>query len=312
MNENISISIVIPTRDRSNLVLRSVRSALAQTLEDIEVIVVIDGNDENTFSVISRLNDSRVRIIEQPENVGGAQARNMGVNAAKGRWIAFLDDDDEWLPQKLEIQLKIAAKSRFRYPIVACRIFVRTPTGEFILPRRLPFNGEHISDYLMTRRSFFHGEGLVQTSMLFMPRELLLKIPFTAGLRRHHETDLLLRAFAIEGVGLEFADEPLGVWYKEECRPSVSTTNDWKYSLEWISRKRCLVTPRAYSSFLFTCASALAAQEKDLKAIWILFQEARKNGKPDFVAYTLFAGMWLIPAALRRAIRTFFLKRRLS
>ena len=173
----------------------------------------------------------------------------------------------------------------------------------------LPRQGEHVSDYLMVRSSLFHGEGLLQTSMLLLPRDLLLKVPFTPGLRRHQESDLLIRLFALEGVGLEFADEPLGVWYKEEQRPSVSVSGGWNYSFDWIVANRELVTARAYASFLFTGVSALAAQENDRKAALTLFREARRNGKPTWAAYLLFAGMWLVPMGLRRAIRTLVLKR---
>ena len=96
----VTVSAVIPTRGRPELLRRAVRSALAQTLRDIEVVVVIDGPDPVTHGVLQELaqQDSRLRVLALPSSVGGSDARNRGVDAAAGEWIAFLDDDDEWLP----------------------------------------------------------------------------------------------------------------------------------------------------------------------------------------------------------------------
>lgn len=303
------ISVVIPTCNRPDLVLRAAASALSQSYRDIEVIVVLDGPDPATMAALKRVGDPRLKVVGLPERGGGGEARNAGVREARGAWVAFLDDDDEWLPHKLAVQREVAARSRHGYPVVACRMLVRTPKGEFVLPRRLPRPGEHVSDYLMVRHTLFHGEGLLQTSMLMLPRELLLRVPFTPGLRRHQESDLLIRALSLPGAGLEFADEPLGIWYKEENRGSVSVSGGWRYSFDWIRKNRGLVTPEAYASFIFTAVSALAAQENDRAAFLTLFREARERGRPHPVAYLLFAGMWLVPAGLRRAIRTMVLKK---
>ena len=102
------VSVVIPTRNRSGLVVRAVSSALAQTYGDIEVIVVVDGPDQGTAEALERVNDPRLKIVQLPESVGGSDARNAGVKAADGAWVAFLDDDDEWLPEKIQKQLSFS------------------------------------------------------------------------------------------------------------------------------------------------------------------------------------------------------------
>jgi glycosyltransferase involved in cell wall biosynthesis len=102
------VSVVIPTRYRPEMVCRSVLSALRQTHPNLEVIVVVDGPDPLTIAALGALDDPRLRTVPLPENVGGSDARNCGVRTSKGEWIAFLDDDDEWLPQKLEKQLALA------------------------------------------------------------------------------------------------------------------------------------------------------------------------------------------------------------
>ena len=103
----VIVSAVIPTRGRPELLQRAVRSALAQTLRAIEVVVVIDGEDPATSLALKEWThqDGRLRVLALPASVGGSDARNRGVEAASGEWIAFLDDDDEWLPGKLQAQL---------------------------------------------------------------------------------------------------------------------------------------------------------------------------------------------------------------
>ena len=109
---NPFISVVIPTRNRSALLLRAVRSALEQTLGEIEVIVVIDGEEgSQSADAVARLADCRVRCIALRERVGGAEARNIGIRNARSAWIALLDDDDEWLPSKLQMQMDAIRRS---------------------------------------------------------------------------------------------------------------------------------------------------------------------------------------------------------
>lgn len=104
-----SITVVIPTRDRWPLLARTaLASALAQERVDLEVIVVDDGCVEPAPDALPGLDDRRVRVVRHPEPRGVAAARNAGIAAAQGEWIALLDDDDIWAPQKLDRQLEIA------------------------------------------------------------------------------------------------------------------------------------------------------------------------------------------------------------
>src|SRR6201991_1950303 len=152
------VSVVIPTRNRPELVLRAVRSALAQTLQEIEVVVVIDGPDPATVEALRGIGDERIRPVELPPAGGAPAARNQGVNAAAADWVAFLDDDDEWLPEKLATQLERARASAVAQPIVGSRLYMRTPRAQLIMPRRVPAPGEPISEYLAVRHGLFHGD----------------------------------------------------------------------------------------------------------------------------------------------------------
>src|ERR1700692_4711484 len=134
----VLVSAVIPTRGRPELLLRAVRSVLAQTLREIEAVVVIDGQDPATEQAVAMLTreDGRVRVVALQTSVGGSAARNRGVAEASGEWIACLDDDDEWMPTKLEAQLEAAAGSKAPVVIGTCKIIARTPGNDYVWPLR--------------------------------------------------------------------------------------------------------------------------------------------------------------------------------
>lgn len=99
------VSVVMPIFDRAHTVLRAVRSILTQTLEDLELIVVDDGSEDDGARLVEELADSRLRIYRLPVNCGVATARNLGMRLARGRFIAVMDSDDEARPERLERQV---------------------------------------------------------------------------------------------------------------------------------------------------------------------------------------------------------------
>ena len=102
---NPKVSVVIPTYNRAATVPRAIESVLAQTVTDLEVIVVDDGSSDDTGKVLGEMFGDRIRYYAQT-NQGASVARNRGVEEARGEWIAFLDSDDLWEKEKLEWQFK--------------------------------------------------------------------------------------------------------------------------------------------------------------------------------------------------------------
>jgi glycosyltransferase involved in cell wall biosynthesis len=98
------VSVVIPTYNRGHLIERTIKSVFAQTYDRWDIIVVDDGSEDNTAEVVSRLSD-RVTYIRRGHSGLPAVARNAGIRSARGEYIAFLDSDDLWIPEKLEIQV---------------------------------------------------------------------------------------------------------------------------------------------------------------------------------------------------------------
>ena len=107
IKEKPTVSVVIPTYCRAHLLGRAIQSVLNQTYQDLEIIIVDDGSSDNTDEVVKSLKDERIRYIRHEKNKGATAARNTGIKAARGEYIAFQDSDDEWLPQKLEKQMKV-------------------------------------------------------------------------------------------------------------------------------------------------------------------------------------------------------------
>jgi glycosyltransferase involved in cell wall biosynthesis len=100
------VSVIVPTYNRAYCICRAIESVLGQTYPNVEVLVVDDGSTDDTAALIksSYAGDARVHYLYQP-NAGVSAARNTGIRAARGRYVAFLDSDDQWKPWKLEVQL---------------------------------------------------------------------------------------------------------------------------------------------------------------------------------------------------------------
>ena len=107
----MDVSVVIPTRNRSALLCEALRSVLRQQEVELEVIVVDEASTDDTPTVLSAVNDTRVRVLRHDAPQGLSAARNHGALVARGEWIGFLDDDDLWAPNKVALQLDAAQRA---------------------------------------------------------------------------------------------------------------------------------------------------------------------------------------------------------
>lgn len=114
------VSVIIPTRNRSALLKRALISVLTQTLEDLECLVVDDASKDGTREVVAGFEDKRLLYLHHDTSRHASASRNTGIASAKGNFIAFLDDDDEWLPEKLEKQVSLLSKLSPRVGLVYC------------------------------------------------------------------------------------------------------------------------------------------------------------------------------------------------
>ena len=105
------VAVIIPTYNRALLLPRAIKSVLKQTFTKFELIIVDDASTDQTRQVVQRFNDQRIKYIRHNHTKGGSAARNTGIDSSRSEYIAFLDSDDEWLPNKLRKQLDLFRKS---------------------------------------------------------------------------------------------------------------------------------------------------------------------------------------------------------
>ena len=119
------VSVIIPTYNRERLLERAIRSVLTQSYRTFEVIVVDDGSTDGTADMVAQSDDPRLRLLVQDRNMGVAAARNRGMRHAKGRFIAFLDSDDEWAAEKLRLQVELMQRRPDRVGLVYTGLTLR-------------------------------------------------------------------------------------------------------------------------------------------------------------------------------------------
>lgn len=183
------VSCIIPTYKRSDSLTRAINSVLNQTYRNVEVIVVDDNDPNDKYSlsvqkVLKKITDSRVRYIQQKRHSNGAVARNVGIEEAQGEYIAFLDDDDEWLENKLELQIE-KLKKYPEYGGISC---LYTYYKDGIPVRKCP---PYTSDDLY--KKVLDRSVAVCTPTLVFKRKFLDKTSyFDESLIRHQDLQLLL------------------------------------------------------------------------------------------------------------------------
>ena len=152
-----TVSVVIPTYNRAHVVHRAIDSVLGQTFADFELIVVDDGSTDGTEAVLSTYTDPRIRYLVQLVNRGVSAARNRGIKEARGEFVAFLDSDDEWFPEKLERQVNRFRRAPDNVGLVYCGVeTVGRPTGPWIYE---PAHRGDIYNKLLERNVIHTGSG---------------------------------------------------------------------------------------------------------------------------------------------------------
>jgi len=215
--KNPTVSVIIPTYNRAHLIKRAIQSVLNQTYQDFEVIIVDDGSTDNTEKVVKSFNDPRIRYIRHEKNKGAAAARNTGIKAAKGKFIAFQDSDDEWLPEKLEKQMKVFETASAKVGVVYTG-FWRIENNKKIY---IPFS------WVKQKEGNIHKE-LLKGSFIGLPTVLIKKECFRKGemfdekLPRLQDWELVIRLSKY--YNFKCVNEPLLVSYYTS--DSISANNE--------------------------------------------------------------------------------------
>ena len=139
------VSVVMPAHNSQSSLSESVQSVLAQTYRDWELIIVDDASRDGTLVLARQLasNDPRIRVLPLEQNVGVAEARNRGIGAALGQYLAFLDSDDLWLPNKLQVQIDFMRSSSAPFSFAQYRRIGRdgSLSNPVKVPRSVDYEG---------------------------------------------------------------------------------------------------------------------------------------------------------------------------
>jgi glycosyltransferase involved in cell wall biosynthesis len=305
---NPAVSVIIPTYLRPVLLQRALQSVLVQSFHDLEVMVVVDGHDRETLDMLASVDDPRLHVHVPDRHLGNAEARNRGVSLTHAPLVAFLDDDDVWLPAKLERQVACVERDLDAPQVIACHFSARSESAAMTWPRRLPRPGEDLSEYFFCRTTPFTGEGIVITSTILTTRALATKVRFATGLRRHVDTDWLLRAGCEPGFHLAFpaGGEPLVVWHIERARSRITTNRDWQESLAWCREHRALFSDRGYAAFLLHVVGSNAAAQHAWSALPSLLRDALRDGRPAPVDVAAHFANFVLPSALQHRVAGWF------
>ncbi|ELY54938.1 glycosyl transferase family protein [Natronococcus amylolyticus DSM 10524] len=221
------ISVVIPTYNRSEMLALAINSSLNQTIPPREIIVVDDASTDNTEEVATTYGD-RINYIQHEVNKGGAAARNTGIKEATGEYIAFLDSDDQWKPQKIEEQVKELQNRPSHFVAVYCGVEhekngfsgkIRQILGNTCINHResgYEGGSELIAALLATKLQ------LGGTSTLLVKRKTVEELNgFDSSFPRHQDWEFLIRLLQIGNIA--YLDKPL-VKKTETGSPSLEDT----------------------------------------------------------------------------------------
>lgn len=211
------VSVVLPTYNRSDTLKRTIDSVLRQTFNNFELIVVDDGSTDNTKDIVLSYNDKRITYIQHDNNKGGSAARNTGIETSSGEFIAFIDSDDEWQPEKLSKQLSHLKSRSNEWIATYCRIYIdNSPMKDFLLndKNKVKEGGKELIADILTLKLQLGG-----ASTLLVRKEAIKEINgFDTDFQRHQDWEFCIRL--LKKGKITYVDERLVVKHSTEKPPA--------------------------------------------------------------------------------------------
>jgi glycosyltransferase involved in cell wall biosynthesis len=265
---NPKISVIIPTYNRANLLPRAIKSVLNQTFQDFELIVVDDGSTDNTREVVEEFQkkDSRIKYIFQENSGGPAKPINTGIKNSRGECIAILESDDEWLPEKLEKQIKVLEEFK-NVGLVSCYAFRIFADGTKKL-----YKTPYLGIFKKTKwKLFWEKWGIISLSTVMVRKEVIEKVGFfDEKIKTGADIDFYLRC--IKKFDFYFIHEPLISYYESE--ESLSKKYFWK---KWIPEYKYML--EKYREDFEECKKAKSRFLRNLGTCYVLNGDLNKAKK---------------------------------
>lgn len=298
-NEDNLVSAIIPTYNRSHLLRRSISSVLNQTHKSIECIVVDDCSTDDTERLISSMSDDRIRYIRMPINSGACAARNEGILAAKGKYIAFNDSDDVWKANKIETQLEAMRSSKADICFCALErhgyansIDIFPDQDKFGTNKFIPF------DVLLSC-------SLAGTPSIIAKRELFESCLFDKEMKCFQDWEWMINAS--RNASVYYVSEPLVELYLQADSITVrDLTNQYNGYLRILEKYKTEIEsyPKAHVELLKALAVYSALTHNEM--FDPLYDAFKVSHSPKALAKMLLAKMGILGFLYRRKINTLF------
>lgn len=260
------ISIIIPTYNRANSILNTISSVLKQTYQNFEIVIVDDfSSDFETLSdVIKNLEDERIRLLRHNKNRHGSAARNTGIKAAKGEFIALLDSDDVWYPEKLEVCVNTGVTGKKV-------LYSKLLNKDGIFPSRGIYRDESVGDYL------FQNNGSMQTSTIYLRSEFAKSVLFDESLVRFQDYDFVAR-LGSEGANFHFIPNVLVEMIDLGDGQRISNNVNYEPALYWLEKIQNVISNKAAVAFYYKrVVRLLVLSEKQRFIFSLMPQGIREN-----------------------------------
>jgi glycosyltransferase involved in cell wall biosynthesis len=276
------VTVVVPSFNRASTIEAALRSIQRQTCALWEAVVVDDGSVDDGADRVARLasEDSRIRLIRHGHNRGAQAARNTGIYAARTKWIAFLDSDDEWMPESLELRLDAARRSRLH--VIHTGAYVIRENGDkslyelpatqgWVYTQLLKQPGPMFQSLLVVREAFTKIGGLDERIVALQEWETSIR------LAKHYQ--------------FGFLATPTFLW---DCRASDTITKDRRRDAMGYEQ----VVQKHFFSMLRTGPETLSTHYRKLA-----LRYTQANAKPQALRTSLYAKFWQLARSAPRALR---------
>lgn len=220
-NINPLVSVIIPTYGRPDLLSRAIDSVLSQSYSDIEIVIVDDNNFDSperkeTESVMKKyLEENKIIYVKMTKNSGGAIARNKGVESSTGELICFLDDDDEFLPNKVQLQVEKYLESKSTLSVIGGYANILDANGNLKRIEKNEINGDVFKIQL--------GKNICTTSIAMINRNTFLEAGGFSNVPSSQEHTLFIKIFSINPL-YDYINAPVvNIYHHDGVRISTST-----------------------------------------------------------------------------------------
>ncbi|MFG1230452.1 glycosyltransferase family 2 protein [Xanthobacter wiegelii] len=215
----VKYSIVIPCRNRPADLKRAIATCLAQSVTDLEVIVIDDFSTEDVASVCAEFDDPRIRYFRNPVNLGVSKSRNAGIEAARGDFVLFLDSDDEYLPNKMAaVEAALAAHPEAAVFFHAQR-WLLSDRQVGTIPGRPPRPGERLDEFILLNGNH------CQTNSYIIRRDIALKVRFDENCSLFEDTKFIIECSFAAG-GYVFIEDVLSIYDDRNASARLSKMID--------------------------------------------------------------------------------------